>query len=200
MAKAQMQKGRKQQRRRAARVPRGVSSVGTVAVIRRVLEASQPRGVTDQGYQLGVVPGNLSDWSQLQALWARYRMLRTRFHFVQSGDYDGTPAYPTFWTYHDLVSAGAPTSLSQAFLKKGVKALSFNAANTKRTFDVVPMVWTSNAFITQVPSPQMYVQTAASYAPSFSSVAFWGLNYNTAVASCPITCLIEMMIEFSEPN
>lgn len=199
MAKA-MRKGRKQGRRAAARVPRGISSAGTVAVIRRVLEASQPRGAVDQGYQLGVVPTNLSDFAQLQALWARYRLLRCRFHFVVSGDYDASPAYPTLWVYHDLVSAGAPTGLTQAFLKRGVKALTFNAANNKRSFDVVPNVWTSNAFLTQVPAPQMHVQTASSFAPTFSSIAFWGQNYNTAVASAPITVLIEMMLEFSEPN
>jgi len=182
-------------------VPRGVRSAGTVAIIRRVLDAGTiVRGVTDSGSQFGVVPSNLSDWSQLQALWGMYRLLRVSNHFMIDGDFDTTPAYPTLWAYHDYASLGAPANLSQAFLKRGVKALSFNAANTKRTFSLVPMVWTSSTFATQVPSPQMWYQTASAFAPSFSSISVWGQNYNSTVGTPGLRLLQEMQIEFREPN
>jgi len=197
-------RGRKQRkvgkRGAVARVPRGPRA-GTVAVIRRVLDAgSMSKATSDQGYQFGVVPANLSDWGSLQVMWLRYRLLSVRYIFMTSGEYDTTPAYPTLWTFHDLVSAGAPVSLVQAYLKKGVRSLSFSATAQRRVFDVVPMVWTSSSFATQVPAPSIYYQTTSAFAPTFSSVAVWGQNYNSTTGAATIMVLQEMAIEFSEPN
>ncbi len=186
-------------RRRPARVPRAVSN-GTVAVLRRTFAAGNvARLAVDGGAQWGTVPSNLSDWSSLQGLFARYRLLRVVNHYVTNGEYDSSPAYATFWVYHDFMSVGAPTSLQDAFLKQGVRALRFSASQTKRSFSYVPMVWASSGFSTQLPAPQMHYQTATSFAPTFSSLAGWLQNYNTTIASPPVLLVQEMVIEFSEP-
>lgn len=197
--------GRRRGKKNGKRAVTGLSRMpragGTVAVIRRVLDAGVlSKAATDQGSALGVVPGNLSDWGSLQVMWLRYRLLKVRFIFMTSGEYDGTPAFPTLWVYHDFVSGGAPTALVQAYLKQGVRELSFNTTRQKNVFDFVPNVWTSSNFSTQVPAPQMKYQTTSAFAPTFSSIALWAQNYNTGTAAANITILQEMLIEFSEPN
>lgn len=190
-------------RRRPAprkRVPRPVSNNGTVARIRRVLDAGTVvKGAADAGSQWGTVPSSLSDWAQLQALFAQYRVLHVVNNYMLAGEFDASPAYPTLWVYHDLASVGAPANLSQAFLKKGVKSLEFNASHNRRSFRYVPMAWTSSGFQTQVPAPQLWGQTAAAFAPTFSSVSGWAQNYNTLTAAASIMLLQEMVIEFREP-
>lgn len=189
---------RGQKRGRKQRVPRPLG--GTVAVIRRTLDAGNvSRGVSDQGQQFGTVPSSLLDWGSLQVLWGRYRVLSVTNHYILSGEFDTTPAYPTLFVYHDLVSSGAPTSLAEAMLKQGVKQLSFGANVAKRSFTYVPNVWTSSGFQTQVPAPSARYQTATAFAPVFTSVGAWGLNYNTTVGSPTIRLLQEMVLEFSLP-
>lgn len=186
--------------KRKVRVPRQVGSVGTVAVIRRVLAAGNiVKPATDAGGAFGTVPGNLLDWASFQATFARFRLLRCTNVYMVAGEFDTTPAYPTLWVYHDLVSAGAPASIADAFLKRGVRPLSFNATVQRRVFSYVPMVWTSTGFNTQVPAPQFCGQTASAFAPVFSSVGYWGQNYNTGTAAPTLMLLQEMLIEFSEP-
>lgn len=183
---------------RKSAVPRGLS--GTVAVFRRTLNAGNvSRGPADQGQQFGTVPSSLLDWGSLQVVWGRYRLLKVTNHFILSGEFDTTPAYPTLFVYHDFVSSGAPVSLQEAMLKQGVKQLGFSAANPKRSFTYVPQVWTSSGFATQVPAPSIHYQTATAFAPVFSSVGCWGLNYNTTVGSPTIVLIQEMLIEFSLP-
>jgi len=192
--------GKRTQRRRrttAVRVPRPVP--GTVARIRRVLNAGNVvRGAADAGSQWGTVPSSLLDWASLQALFAQFRLLSVTNHYILSGEYDGTPAYPTFWVYHDFSSQGAPSSLQDAFVRQGVKALSFSATNTKRSFTYVPKVWTSSGFATQLPAPQVWGQTATAL-PVFSSVSGFTQNYNTTVGSPTIVLLQEMLLEFRQP-
>lgn len=191
---------KKQIQSRPRRVPRPLKN-GTIVTIRRVFDAGNVvKALADSGGQFGTVPSNLSDWSALQALFARYRLLRVTNTFMISGEFDTTPAYPTIWIYHDLVSAGAPASLTQAYLKQGVKSLSFNATTSRRHFTYVPMVWSSSGFATQVPSPQMYYQTAGGFAPTFSSASYWAQNYNTTTGACNLMLLQEMLLEMSEPN
>lgn len=186
--------------RGATRVPRSVST-GTVALIRRVFDAgSVVKPISDSGGQWGTVPGNLSDWASFQATFGRYRLLRVTNVYMVAGEFDSTPAYPTLWVYHDYLSLGAPANLTQAFLKQGVKSLSFNASVQRRSFTYVPMVWTSSGFQTQVPSPQFYAQTATAYAPNFSSVGYWGQNYNTTTGGATVMLLQEMLLEFSLPS
>jgi hypothetical protein len=169
-------------------------------VIRRVFDAGTiVKPAVDGGGQWGTVPSNLNDWASFQATFGRYRLLRVTNVYMCNGEFDTTPAYPTFWVYHDLVSGGAPANLTQAFLKQGVKSLSFNATCQRRRFSYVPMVWTSTGFQTQVPAPQFYCQTAAAFAPSFTSVGYWGQNYNTGTAACNVMLLQEMLVEFSLP-
>lgn len=192
------QSGRK--RGRLQRVPRPVSSAGTVAVIRRTLDAGNlARLVADSGYQFGTVPSSLLDWGSLQAMWGRYRLLSVTNHFILSGEFDTTPAYPTMFVYHDFVSSGAPASLAEAMLKQGVKQLNFGANCPKRSFTYHPMVWTSTGFQTQVPAASARYQTATAFAPTFTSCGAWGLNYNSAVGSPTIRLLQEMTLEFSLP-
>lgn len=185
---------------RRAGVPRAPRSTGAVAVFKRALNAGNvARAVADQGQQWGTVPSSLLDWGSMQTVWGRYRLLSVTNHYILSGEFDTTPAYPTFFVYHDLVSAGAPTSLTEAIMKQGVKQLGFSATNPKRSFTYVPMVWTSSGFSTQVPAPSAYYQTATAFAPTFSSVSGWGLNYNTTVGSPTVVLVQEMVIEFSQP-
>lgn len=191
---------RRAEGKRKVRVPRSVGSAGTVVSIRRVYDAGTVvKALGDGGGQWGTVPSNLSDWASFQATFARYRLLRVTNVYMVSGEFDATPAFPTLWVYHDYMSTGAPANLSQAFLKQGVKSLSFNATTQRRSFTYVPMVWTSSGFQTQVPAPQLYAQTAAAFAPSFSSVGYWAQNYNTTTAACNIMLLQEMLLEFSLP-
>lgn len=201
MAQRKGRPGRKVGRsKRTVRLPRQVGSSGTVARIRRVLDAGNVvKGATDSGGQWGTVPSNLNDWASFQATFARYRLLRVTNVYMISGEFDATPAYPTLWVYHDFMSTGAPANLVQAFLKQGVKSLSFNATTSRRAFSYVPMVWTSSGFQTQVPAPQFYAQTAAAFAPSYSSVGYWAQNYNTGTAAANLMLLQEMLIEFSLP-
>jgi len=181
-------------------IPRSVGSAGTVVQLRRTLDAGVlVKTVSDGGQQLGTVPSGLSDWAQLQAMFGRYRLLRVTNHFLVSGEFDATPAYPTLWVYHDQMSIGVPGSLTVAFLKQGVKPLSFGPTYQHRRFSYVPFVWTDTTFRTQVPAPQMAYQTATASAPSFSSVAMWGQNYNSTTSAANIMLLQEMLLEFSEP-
>lgn len=190
---------RRRKRNGTASIPRG-PSVGTVAVLRRALDSGLiGRAAADAGAQFGTVPGSLLDWGSLQVIWGRYRLLKVVDHFLVSGEFDGTPAYPTFLVYHDYMSAGAPASITEAMMKRGVRELSFNATTQHRTFEYVPMVWTSSAFATQLPAPSVHYQTATAFAPVFSSVAAWMLNYNTTVGSCPVRLVQEMVLEFSLP-
>lgn len=195
-------KGRRQNGKRPRRVgvPRAPKTPGTVAVFKRALDAGNvARPAADTGSQWGTVPSSLLDWGSLQTVWARYRLLSVTNHFILSGEFDTTPAYPTLFIYHDLVSAGAPTSLTEAMMKQGVKQLGFSATNPKRSFTYVPMVWTSTGFSTQVPSPSAYYQTATAFAPTFSSSSGWFLNYNTTVGTPSVRLIQEMVIEFSQP-
>lgn len=199
MAKSMQKQRRGARRPRTVRVPRAIQN-GTVAVIRRVFNAGNVvKGAADAGNTWGTVPSNLSDWASLQALFGRYRLLKVVNHYMTSGEYDTTPAYPILWVYHDLASLGAPASLPDAFLKTGVRALTFTATRTKHSFPYIPMVWTSSGFQTQVPAPQLKYQTAAGFAPTFSSISAWAQNYNTAVGSANLLLLQEMVLEFSEP-
>lgn len=189
---------RGQKRGRQQRVPRPLG--GTVAVIRRVLDAGiVSRGVSDQGQQFGTVPSGLLDWGSLQVMWGRYRVLSVTNHYILSGEFDTTPAYPTLFVYHDLVSSGAPLSLTEAMLKDGVRQLNFGSNAPKRSFTYHPMVWTSSGFSTQVPAASARYQTATAFAPTFTSVGAWGLNYNTTVGSPGIRLIQEMTLEFSLP-
>ena len=168
-------------------------------MIRRTFDAGLvARALADQGQQFGTVPSSLSDWASLQAVFARYRLLSVTNHFILSGEFDTTPAYPTLFVYHDFVSAGAPASLQDAMLKQGLKQLNFGSMNPVRSFRYVPNVWTSTGFQVQVPAPSVKYQTATGFAPVFSSSA-WALNYNTTVGSPAIRLVQEMIIEFSEP-
>lgn len=185
--------------RRRQRVPRPLSA-GTVCVFKRTLNAGNiTKAVADQGYSWVTQPGSLLDWSSLQAVWARYRLLRVTNHYIISGEFDATPAYPTFFVYHDMVSAGAPSSIQEAMLKQGVKQLNFGSMAPKRSFTFVPNVWTSTGTQTQVPAPSAYYQTATAFAPTFTSCAGWGLNYNSSTAAPNILLVQEMLIEFSQP-
>lgn len=196
MAKNGRMRGEK--RGRKQRIPRGPA--GTTAVIRRVYDAGNViRGATDAGIQFGVVPGNLLDWASLQATWARYRLLSVTNHFILNGEFDTTPAYPTWFVYHDLVSAGAPTSIADAIIKAGVKQLNFGSTAPKRSFTFVPMVWTSAGFASQIPAPSARYSTATASAPAFSSCAAWALNYNSTVGTPAVRLVQEMILEFSEP-
>lgn len=174
--------------------------VGTTAIIRRTLDAGNVvRPLNDGGSQFGTVPSSLLDWSSFQTVWGRYRLLSVTNHFILSGEFDATPAYPTFFVYHDLVSGGAPASLAEAMLKAGVKQLNFGSTAPKRSFTYVPNVWTSSGFSTQVPAPSARYQTASAFAPTFTSVSCWALNYNSSVGSPTIRLIQEMVLEFSLP-
>lgn len=188
-----------QRRQRKTRIPRAVKT-GTTVVIRRVLNAGNiVKPAADGGGQWGTVPSNLSDWASFQATFARFRLLRVTNVYMLAGEFDATPALPTLWVYHDFLSLGAPASLEAAFLKAGVRSLSFNQTASRRSFTYVPYVWTSSGFSTQVPAPQFHGQTASAFAPTFSSVGYWGQNYNTVVAAPTLMLLQEMLVEFSEP-
>lgn len=185
--------------RRKPRVPRGPSA-GTVCVFKRTFNAGNiAKAVNDQGHQWGTVPSSLLDWGSLQVVWARYRLLRVTNHFIISGEFDTTPAYPTLFVYSDFVSAGAPLSLQEAMLKQGVKQLNFGSMAPKRSFTYVPNVWTSTGFQTQVPAPSIHYQTATAFAPTFSSCSGWALNYNSTTSAPNIVLIQEMLIEFSQP-
>jgi len=178
-------------------IPKQVA--GTTCVVRRVVNSAVTRPAVDGGFQFGTVPANVVDWASFQAVFARYRLLHVTHHFVVGGEYDGTPAYPTLFIYHDLASVGAPANLGTAFLSAGVKALSFNASVNKRSFTFVPLAWTSAGFTSQVPAPRMYCQTSAAFAPTFSSCAAWALNYNNISNAASLTLLTEYVVEFSQP-
>lgn len=188
-------------RKAPASIPRAPGrGRGTTAVIKRAQDVGNlTRPVTDNGQSLGIVPGSLLDWGSLQTMWGVYRLLSVKYTFIIGGEFDGTPAYPTLLVYHDLASLGAPNSLTEAMMKKGVSRLCFNASKSVGVKQFVPRVWTSNGFQNSLPAPSVWSQTATSFAPNFSSLALWGLNFNSTVGSAAIRLVIEMVIEFGEP-
>ena len=182
-------------------VPRGLRNGTAYSIVKRGLNAGNlPRPVTDGGGQLGFAPGSVLDWGSLQVLFQRFKLLRVDTHFTLSGELDTTPAYPTLILYHDKVSGGAPPTLGDAFIKEGVKMLEFNAGKLHHVVSCRPYVWLDNAFKTQKLSSEVDSSTATASIPSFSSLSYFALNYNTTVGSPSINVTQVFTFAFSAPS
>lgn len=182
-----------------ATVPRSVKGQQYSIVVRGLNAGNLVRPLSDGGGTLGIVPANVLDWGSLQVLFARFKLLKVDTHFTLSGEVDTTPAYPTLVVYHDMVNAGSPASLAEAYMKQGVKFLEFNASKAHHVVSYRPFVWLDNAFRTSKPSSEVDSSTATGNIPNFSSISYFGLNFNTGVGSPSINVTQVFTFAFSQP-
>lgn len=194
---AKMRKRCPRGKRGKARVQRS-PQLGVVVQRRTLSLGNLAKGAVDQGFQLGITPSGLPDWTSLQAVWKRFRLLGVVINFVNNGEYDTTPAPCTLVVSHDVTSTGVPASLVEAMSLKGKRMLQFNQARNMQRFPFTPLVWTSGALSLTVPSAGAYAPLSSG--PAFTSAVGWGINYNTAGGTPNIVVLVEMLIEFSYPQ
>lgn len=188
---------RRKRGRRSAPVPRGP---GNGCVVRRAYAFGNLAGAAaDQGYQIGVTPSAVLDWSSYTAVWKRFRVLSATVHLVISGQNDATPVYPTAYIYHDVVSAGAPATILDALVQKNRRILSFGTSNQHRSFTFRPLPWTDGTFQLTMPRADAYWCPVGGFAP-FTSAAMWFQGYNTTVNSPIVNVTVELVIHFDSPQ
>lgn len=192
--------GRAMRRKRGGRsvpVPRGP---GNGCVVRRAFSFGNLAGaVADQGYQIGITPSAVLDWSSFTAVWKRFRLLSATVHMVISGQNDSTPIYPTAYIYHDVVSAGAPATILDALVQKNRRILSFGTSNQHRSFTFRPIPWSDGSFQLTVQRADAYWCPVGGFAP-FTSAAMWLQGYNTTANSPVVNVTVELVIHFDSPQ
>lgn len=170
-----------------------------VCLQRRTLSLGNlAKGAVDQGFQIGITPSGLPDWTSLQSVWKRFRLMSVDLTFITNGEFDASPQYPTLVVASDVTSTGVPASLAETMSLRGKKILAFNAAKSIEKFAFKPLVWTSGALSLTMPAAQAYAPLSSG--PAYTSAVGWGINYNTAGAAPNIVVLVDMMLEFSYPQ
>lgn len=184
-------------RRRNDGVPRGIANG---CVVRRAYSIGNLVGaVADQGYQFGVTPTALLDWSSFAAVWKRFRVLSATVHMVIAGQNDTTPIYPTAYIYHDVVSAGAPATILDALVQKQRRILSFGTSNQHRSFTFRPLPWSDGTFQLTMQRANQYWCPVGGSAP-FTSAACWFQGYNTTVNTPIVNVTVELVVHFDSPQ
>lgn len=185
--------------RRRAVIPRA-PQLGVATLRRAYNYGTLARGASDQSFQIGVVPPNLPDWTNLTAVWKRFRVMSVQLVFMFAGEFDTTPQMPTFVVAHDVMSVGPPASFAEATSQKGHRLIPLNAGTNMGRFTFVPQVWTSTSFTLTVPAPRAYLPLTGG--ASFTSVVGWGHNYRDVPngGSPPVNVLVDITVEFSYPQ
>lgn len=191
---------RRRQRGRQAAVPRPLAQ--STCVVRRAYSAGNLAypGAIDGGFQFGITPTAVLDWSAFASVWQRFRVLSATMHFVLWGQNDSTPTYPLIYIFHDTMSTGAPATLLDALVRKGRRLLPFSASRTLQSFKFQPLPWTSNHVnMTMARPTQAWLPTNASPA-AMTSAAAWIQSYNNTSQAPGLNLNIELVLEFDAPQ
>lgn len=183
--------------RRNVGVPRGINNG---CVVRRAYSIGNlSAGAADQGYQFGIIPSAVLDWSSFTAVWKRFRVLSATIHMVTAGQYDTTPTYPTAYIYHDVVSSGAPTTILDALVQKQRRILTFGPDKAHRSFTFRPIPWSDGTFQLTMQKASQYWCPVGGFAP-FTSAACWMQGYNTTLGQNVINTTVELVLHFDSPQ
>lgn len=185
-------------RGRKPRVPRPLTNA---CIVRRVYSYGNVAypGAADGGIQVGITPTAVLDWASYAAVWKRFRVLSATLHMVTSGQNDATPGYTTIYVYHDVVSSGAPATISDAIVQKGRRILSFGSNKMHHSFTFRPLPWTDGTFAIALARTRDYWLPVGGSAP-LTSAAMWLQNYNSTTSAPGINITVELVLHFDAPQ
>lgn len=184
---------------RRGRIPRPLANGCVVRRAYNYGNVPYPGGGVDGGLQVGITPSAVLDYSSYAAVWKRFRVLTATVHFVQTGQNDTTPCFPTLYVYHDVVSSGAPATLLDALVQKGRRVLAFGSNTMHKSFTFRPLPWTDGTFVNTIAKADDYWLPVGGAGP-LTSAAVWMQAYNSGLQTPGLTIFVELTLHFDSPQ